>query len=46
MKTFTVKYEDYQGGCHIETVAVYDRSQVISRLTRPCKEIYWINQTP
>lgn len=43
MKSFTVKYEDTSGGCHVETVSGHSQQDALWKLRHPCKEIYWVN---
>lgn len=43
-KKYRIKYEDFQGDCHIEVVYAYNKTDVGRRLSYPVKEAYWIKE--
>lgn len=40
-----IKYEDYYGEVHIETIWGYSKQDAVDQLFF-CKEVYWINPIP
>ncbi len=40
MKTYTIKYETYNGDCECVTIRAFDRQSAINQLIN-CKVIYW-----